>query len=236
MIRRDAVERLASLMNGTPVEAGAHCASATTENRPRPVFLVGAGFFVRARGGVWFQDIVDACLGTSWTGRCGVGVDVSGHRGRWPSTRCSSKPSPSRDCRIGRSLPGTASPNRSCTSCTVDGSPRATPRSSRSPGVPARARTAPLEIVRDRIVALRDELVADGLDAGADTITEMLAREGVTTSRATVWRVLTAAGRVAPQPQKRPRSSWRRFAADRPNELWQSDFTHVPLSTGTTWR
>ena len=54
------------------------------------------------------------------------------------------------------------------------------------------------QIVRDRIVALRDELVADGLDAGADTITEMLAREGVTTSRATVWRILTAAGRVDP--------------------------------------
>jgi transposase InsO family protein len=88
------------------------------------------------------------------------------------------------------------------------------------------------QIVRDRIEALRDEQVADGLDAGADTITEMLARESVTTSRATVWRVLTAAGRVAPQPQKRPRSSWRRFCADRPNELWQSDFTHVQLSTG----
>ena len=88
------------------------------------------------------------------------------------------------------------------------------------------------EIVRARIVALRDELVADGLDAGADTIMEMLAREGVTISRTTVWRVLTAAGRVTPQPQKRPRSSWRRFAADRPNELWQSDFTHVFLSTG----
>jgi hypothetical protein len=61
-------------------------------------------------------------------------------------------------------------------------------------------------------VALRDDLVADGLDAGADTITELLARDGVTTSRATVWRVLTAAGKVTPQPQKRPRSSWRRFA------------------------
>ncbi len=88
------------------------------------------------------------------------------------------------------------------------------------------------ELVRDRIVALRDELVASGLDAGADTITEMLAREGVTITRATVWRLLTAAGKVVPQPQKRPRSSWRRFAADRPNELWQSDFTHVILSTG----
>ncbi|WP_341578401.1 IS481 family transposase [Microbacterium schleiferi] len=88
------------------------------------------------------------------------------------------------------------------------------------------------DIVRGQIVALRDELIAGGLDAGADTITEMLAREGVTTSRATVWRLLTAAGKVAPQPQKRPRSSWRRFAADRPNELWQSDFTHVFLTNG----
>jgi transposase InsO family protein len=89
------------------------------------------------------------------------------------------------------------------------------------------------ELVRARIIVLRDELVADGLDAGADTITEILAREGVTISRATVWRLLTAAGKVAPQPQKRPRSSWRRFTADRPNELWQSDFTHVPLTDGT---
>ena len=89
------------------------------------------------------------------------------------------------------------------------------------------------QIIRDRIVALRDELVADGLDAGADTITEMLTRDGVTTSRATIWRILTATGRVAPQPQKRPRSSWRRFNADRPNELWQSDFTHVLLAGGT---
>jgi transposase InsO family protein len=86
--------------------------------------------------------------------------------------------------------------------------------------------------VRARVLALRDELVADGLDAGADTITELLARESITTSRATVWRILTAAGKVVPQPQKRPRSSWRRFAADRPNELWQSDFTHVFLTDG----
>ena len=89
------------------------------------------------------------------------------------------------------------------------------------------------ENVRSRILLLRDELAAHGLDAGADTITEMLAREGVIISRATVWRILTAAGRVLPQPQKRPRSSWRRFAADRPNELWQSDFTHVFLADGS---
>lgn len=88
------------------------------------------------------------------------------------------------------------------------------------------------ELVRARVIVLRDELVADGLDAGADTVTEMLARESVTISRTTVWRLLTAAGRVTPQPHKRPRSSWRRFNADRPNELWQSDFTHVLLATG----
>ena len=105
-------------------------------------------------------------------------------------------------------------------------------------GVRAAIQAAPLEpephpgIVRDRILILRDELVADGLDAGADTISELLARNGIQVSRVTVWRILTASGRVVPQPQKRPRSSWRRFAADRPNELWQSDFTHVTLTTG----
>lgn len=35
------------------------------------------------------------------------------------------------------------------------------------------------------------------------------------------------------QPQKRPRSSWKRFEADLPNETWQSDFTHVRLANDT---
>ena len=87
--------------------------------------------------------------------------------------------------------------------------------------------------VRGRVLALREELVAAGHDAGADTLSELLAREGTAVSRSTIWRILTAAGRVTPQPQKRPRSSWHRFAADRPNELWQSDFTHVFLTDGT---
>ncbi|KHK96567.1 hypothetical protein LK09_14595 [Microbacterium mangrovi] len=86
--------------------------------------------------------------------------------------------------------------------------------------------------VRDRILELRDELVRHGVDAGADTIGAHLAREQITVSRVTVWRILTAAGRVTPQPHKRPRASWRRFAADRPNELWQSDFTHITLTNG----
>ena len=102
------------------------------------------------------------------------------------------------------------------------------PRSRRPHTTP----TATPPAVRDRVVALRDALLADGLDAGADTIVELLTRERITISRVTVWRILTTAGKVTPHPQKRPRSSWRRFAADRPNELWQSDFTHVTLTNG----
>ena len=86
--------------------------------------------------------------------------------------------------------------------------------------------------VRERVRALRQELIGNGMDAGADTIAELLAREGLQLSRSTIWRILTAQGQIIPQPRKRPRSSWQRFAADRPNELWQSDFTHVQLTTG----
>lgn len=102
------------------------------------------------------------------------------------------------------------------------------PRSRRPQSSPNRTP----EHVRDHVLTLRDQLVVDGLDAGADTISEHLARQDIWISRVTVWRILTTAGMVTPQPQKRPRSSWHRFVADRPNELWQSDFTHVLLRTG----
>ncbi len=39
-------------------------------------------------------------------------------------------------------------------------------------------------------------------------------------------------GFVLPQPHKRPRSSWRRFVADLPNEVWQVDITHWLLANG----
>ena len=38
---------------------------------------------------------------------------------------------------------------------------------------------------------------------------------------------------VIPQPRKRPKSSYIRFAAAMPNQCWQSDFTHYPLAGGT---
>jgi transposase InsO family protein len=51
-------------------------------------------------------------------------------------------------------------------------------------------------------------------------------------SRATIDRTLRRQGLVTPAPGKRPRSSYIRFAAEQPNEMWQTDFTHYPLTTG----
>jgi hypothetical protein len=41
-----------------------------------------------------------------------------------------------------------------------------------------------------------------------------------------IHRHLHAAGLITPTPQKRPKSSYIRFAAEQPNERWQADFTH----------
>ena len=88
--------------------------------------------------------------------------------------------------------------------------------------------------VVDRILALRQELATDGCDAGPHSIAGILADEmptppGVTT----IWRILTRAGVITPEPRKRPKRSWIRFEADLPNECWQADFTHVRLADGT---
>ena len=104
------------------------------------------------------------------------------------------------------------------------------PRSRRPKSNPAR--TTPQ--VAARIIELRQQLTADGADAGPVTIAWHLEREGATPpSTSTIRRILHAAGLVTPQPKKRPRSSFLRFEADQPNETWQSDFTHWPLADGT---
>jgi transposase InsO family protein len=95
------------------------------------------------------------------------------------------------------------------------------------------SRATPVEI-RERIVELRKQLDADGLDNGPVTIASLLPREGLTApSTSTIRRVLLAAGLITPNPKKRPRSSLRRFEADQPNECWQSDFTHWHLADDT---
>jgi transposase InsO family protein len=88
--------------------------------------------------------------------------------------------------------------------------------------------------VCERVLALRRELVAQGSDAGPLTIAWYLEREGIQVpSRSTISRILSAAGLVVPEPRKRPRSSYARFAAAQPNECWQSDVTHWRLADGT---
>jgi transposase InsO family protein len=90
------------------------------------------------------------------------------------------------------------------------------------------------DAVRARIISLRTELTATGLDAGPVTIAWHLGREGLPVpSTSTIRRILQAAGLVVPEPRKRPRSSWIRFEAAAPNECWQSDFTHWRLADGT---
>ena len=93
-------------------------------------------------------------------------------------------------------------------------------------------RETPPEVV-ERIVELRRRLVASGDDAGPETIRWHLEQEGMSVSTATIGRKLRRAGLVTPQPHKRPRSSYVRFAAELPNETWQADFTHCRLADGS---
>jgi transposase InsO family protein len=107
------------------------------------------------------------------------------------------------------------------------------PRSRRPRSSPTRVAPA----IEDEVVALRKELSDLGVDAGAHTIHYHLQRRHrrrrAVPSVATIWRILSRRGLVVPQPQKRPKSSWRRFQAQLPNECWQADTTHWALGDGT---
>jgi transposase InsO family protein len=99
-----------------------------------------------------------------------------------------------------------------------------------------RPKTSPAAIAPDTvelIVGLRKDLSGQGLDAGPQTIAWHLEHHHqARVSAATIGRTLTRQGLVVPEPAKRPRSSYIRFAAELPNECWQSDFTHYPLAGG----
>ena len=82
-------------------------------------------------------------------------------------------------------------------------------------------------------MALHKQSADDGLDAGAQTVHYHLSqRYERAPSVSTVFRVLKARGFVTVEPHKRPKSSIKRFAADVPNETWQTDMTHVELAGG----
>ena len=101
------------------------------------------------------------------------------------------------------------------------------PRSRRPKSSP----TATPPVTVELVLRLRKQLVEAGLDAGADTIGWHLSHHHRTSlSRATIHRILVRAGAVVPEPAKRPKASYLRFAAEQPNECWQADFTHYRLT------
>ena len=104
------------------------------------------------------------------------------------------------------------------------------PRSRRPHTNPTRLPQATVDL----IIALRAELAGKGLDDGAQTIAWHLQHHhGLAVSVASIHRHLRATGLITAQPQKRPKSSYIRFAAEQPNERWQADFTHWWLAGGT---
>jgi transposase InsO family protein len=114
----------------------------------------------------------------------------------------------------------------------AEGEPGLEPRSRRPRSSPGRTP----QTVEDEIVALRKDLDRHGHEAGAATIAAHLQqRHGHDAAPAvsTIWRILSARGFVTPQPHKRPKSSWQRFAADAPNERWQLDITHYRIADHT---
>jgi len=114
----------------------------------------------------------------------------------------------------------------------AEGEPGLAPRSRRPWSNPARTAQA----VEDEIVELRKDLDRHGHESGAATIAAHLQqRHGpdAVPAVSTIWRILSARGFVSPQPHKRPKSSYQRFAADAPNERWQLDITHYRLADDT---
>lgn len=86
------------------------------------------------------------------------------------------------------------------------------------------------------VLRLRKELLEAGHDAGPDTLVwHLVQHHGLTVSRATIHRILSRHGAITPEPKKKPKSAYIRFQATMPNECWQSDFTHYPLTDTDTF-
>jgi putative transposase len=93
--------------------------------------------------------------------------------------------------------------------------------------------------VAAEIVRLRAELAPDnGADMILAALREIAAGPDWTAAgwrvphRSTVNKILKRAGLITPEPAKRPRRSWRRFAYARPRDCYQIDATEVKLAGG----
>jgi putative transposase len=134
-------------------------------------------------------------------------------------------------CKINKVSRSTAYRHRKRIQAEGSWKPRTT-RPQRSPGKTARE-------VEEIIIRLRRDL---GRENGAENIGYQLngiaAAEGWAErgwhvpSRATIHKILTRRGLITPQPQKRPKSSYRRFSYVRPRDCYQIDATVVAIAGG----
>jgi putative transposase len=84
--------------------------------------------------------------------------------------------------------------------------------------------------VEELAVTIRKELADQGLDHGPVTVRWHLQQLGVSApATSTLARIFTHRGMVTAQPQKRPRSSYRRFEFATVHECWQLDAFEWPL-------
>lgn len=93
------------------------------------------------------------------------------------------------------------------------------------------------KVVAQAVLAARKRLPGD--ENGADSVRYELdklaveqdwASQGLRVpARSTIHRILVAAGLVTPEPRKRPKSAWRRFAYARPRDCYQIDATVIDL-------
>lgn len=103
------------------------------------------------------------------------------------------------------------------------------PRSS-----PVRHTQAVPAAVEDLAVQVRKDLADQGLDHGPITVRWHLQQAGLHPPAAsTLARIFTRRGMVVPQPQKRPRTSYRRFSFGQAHECWQLDSFQWPLADQT---
>jgi transposase InsO family protein len=90
--------------------------------------------------------------------------------------------------------------------------------------------------VEELAVRIRKDLIDSGWDGGPVTVHYKLRDLGVAAPAAsTLARIFTRRGMVTPQPQKRPKTSWRRFEAATVHECWQLDGFEWHLADGTVF-
>jgi transposase InsO family protein len=88
--------------------------------------------------------------------------------------------------------------------------------------------------VEDAVVAARKQLADEGWDNGATSIASRLRRDGIRPPAvSTINRILSRRGLVVAQPQKRPRSSFKRFNFSERNGCWQIDAFQWKLADGS---